>query len=129
MLRRRQSLKEAGKRYQQTPAGQRKHAQRQSEYRDRQKEKVTHQGPQRAPDQGQGGVPALQAQQELKTAQKEDAHETESTAQPPCPQGPPEHTGVLCSFCRQPCSPFVRRRTLGQLRASGYQVQRRPDSS
>ena len=93
---------------------------------------MTHQGPPKALDEGQGGVPAQQGKEKPKEAQQEDADETVSTAeaaQPPCPQGPSEQTVVRCSFCRQVCSPFVRRRMLGQLRAGGYQVQRRLDSS
>ena len=48
-IRRGESLREAGCRYQQTPKGARNHARRQRDYVARRREKVTHQGSDEAP--------------------------------------------------------------------------------
>ena len=81
---RQQSLKMAGQRYQQTLQGKQKHALRQQRYRQRQKDKVTHQG-----------SPDLPPDDLLPPELNEH-----TTASPPDIK--------LCHFCRKPCSSFLR---------------------
>jgi len=85
---RRDSLRNAGRRYQQTHQGRLRHAERQRRYRARQ-QKVTHQGspcrPLRAP------LP--------------DTPEQPLSVQV---EGPAPEGAVCCHFCRQRCSPFLR---------------------
>jgi hypothetical protein len=90
---------------------------------------VTHRGNAAAEGEGQGGVSTQGPQEEAERAPKENAHETEPIPQPPVVPVPPEQAAMQCSFCRKCCGSYVRRRTLGKLRAGGYQVARRPDSS
>lgn len=86
-LARRQSLRAAGQRYQNTHQGKLKHAARQRCYRQRQKEKVTHQGSLNSSD--------------------------EFSLNPQCnePQPPIKITRlqvICCDFCKKPCCELLR---------------------
>ena len=84
-----QSLKAAGQRYQKTTAGRHKHAERQKRYRERLRNKVTHQG-----------SPLLPSNDLL-------------------PKLPYEHKNgvaeqIICHFCGNNCSGFMRYRFLSK---------------
>lgn len=88
------SLQQAGQRYQASRQGQLNHAARQAHYRERQQQKVTHQGS--APRSRHDSLV-----QQLKWLFQEVAS---STIRPD-----PTNEGELrCHFCHQSCSSFVR---------------------
>jgi len=91
---RRESLRAAGKRYQNTHSGKINHAKRQSYYRDRIK-KVTHQGSPEIDD--------------YDLLQYED-HELEKISQ---------NDGIYCHFCGCKCAPLLRSDFL-KTHASGF---------
>ena len=86
---RRDSLREAARRYQRTRRGRFTHAERQRRYRQR-PQKVTHQGS--APIADHDSLSP-----ESRTAIRQ------SPGSPPIPS-----QGLHCHFCRRPCSAFVR---------------------
>jgi hypothetical protein len=86
-LARKQSLCAADRRYQNTPKGKLKHATRQKHYRDRLKNKVT--------DHGSPVIPANDLLPSQSSEQK--IH----IAEP-----------IICHFCGNHCSPYVRQRFL-----------------
>jgi len=88
-LARRDSLRAAGKRYQQTHRGRLKHAERQRRYRERQ-QKVTHQGsPLRPSDAPLSADP----ERPVSSGIGDSAY---------------DEGAMRCHFCRQWCSPFLR---------------------
>jgi hypothetical protein len=91
--RRRKTLLESGRRYQESRQGRRKHAARQLRYRARLAVKVTH----------QGSPPPVS---EANTTASTQAH-TATAAPPPTPDQRVANA-ELCSFCQSPCGPFVR---------------------
>jgi len=82
--------KEAAQRYQSTPHARRLHAKRQQQYRQRQREKVTHQG-----------SPDLIAYDLLFTEQKE------VISRPKMPFFT-KIKGIICHFCGRQCSELLR---------------------
>jgi hypothetical protein len=91
--RRRLTLLESGRRYQEGRQGRRKHAARQHRYRARQAAKVTHQGS--LPPAPEANIPAS----------------TEAHVATAAPTSTPEQrvaNADLCSFCERLCGPFVR---------------------
>ena len=101
---RRESVRWAGVRYQRTDAGKRNHASRQNRYRQRQIQKVTHQGSDKAvfrlPPSAQPAAKTLS----VATTKLEVIDGNQSQ---------PTMGAVRCDFCRCPCGPFTR---LGPLR-------------
>jgi len=91
---RKKSLNQSCQRYQSSRQGQLKHAARQARYRERQRQKVTH--------QGSGPVPGHDSLvQQLKLLLREivpNIIHTETTAT----------AKLTCHFCHRPCLPFVR---------------------
>lgn len=87
-LAREESLKRAGKKYQQTRQGKIKNAARQQKFRDKQKQIVTHQGSAPEPPRA-----------ELKSTTKQAE---QPTNQPKSP------TSMVCHQCGCPCDPFFR---------------------
>lgn len=87
---RREKQRDAAKRYQSSHNGRKLHAQRQQQYRQRQREKVTHQG-----------SPELIAYDLLITAQKE------VVGRPKIPFFT-KITGIICHFCGRHCSDLLR---------------------
>ena len=91
---RKASLNQSGQRYQASRQGQLNHAARQARYRDRQQQKVTHQG-------STPGSHHDSLMQQLKMLLKEITYNTIR----------PEATitaNLTCHFCHQSCLPFVR---------------------
>lgn len=91
---RKESLNQSGQHYQSSRQGQLKHAARQARYRERQQQKVTHQGSTPGPLHDS-------LVQQLKLLLREIAPntirpETTTTAR------------LTCHFCYQPCLPFMR---------------------
>jgi hypothetical protein len=76
----------SGQRYQSSPRGRRKHAERARRYRAR-RQKVTHQG---------------------SLSQAPDAVMPESSVPPPTPRSFPLQPPWRCHWCGRPCMPFVR---------------------
>ena len=95
---RRQGLREAGQRYQNSFRGRIKHAARQHRYRQRQRDKVTHH---RSPTPG---LSALLSKRQRRLSSHPQPETTKA--------GQPYH----CDFCGKPCSEFIRS---GYLRHSG----------
>ena len=87
---RREKHREAAERYQSSHQGRRLHAQRQQHYRQRQKEKVTHQG-----------SPARTACDSITTGLKTEI------SQPAAPLFS-KKTGFVCHFCGVQCSEYLR---------------------
>lgn len=77
---RRESMCEAGKRYQQSQRGKQHHAARQKRYREREIKKVTHQG----------------------------SHSTAVSPDCLCPQSDPDVINNACHFCGQHTTPYLR---------------------
>lgn len=115
----RDRIRRAGKRYQATPAGRAKHAERQRRYRERQGQvgqDVTHQGstlerpsapPPPPPPPLATGVPAAGDVRRPSSSSPRAARRT-------TPGHPP---GTLtCSTCSRCCSPFARRHSLNEVR-------------
>ena len=102
---RRDSVRSAGARYQRTPHGARHHAKRQSAWRERQRQKVTHH---RFPPEA---CPAKVI--------TEPERETDDDALGCFPHG----DLVRCDFCRRPLAPFAR---LGPVRRSRRDATRPP---
>ena len=94
---REESQRAAGQRYQASRRGRHCHAARQQRYRQRQREKVTHQG-----------SPAAAVDDSLPVEPNEPLRQPVSI-----PARPDE--SILCQRCARSCSPFVR---LGWLRTS-----------
>jgi len=88
------SLREAGRRYQESRQGRRLHAARQAHYRQRQREKVTHQGSANNP-----------RHDSLLAWFKRRSEGTRSRAIVP-DRG--THRVPRCDFCGQPCSSLIR---------------------
>ena len=104
-IRRRESLCRAGVRYQLTFRGASSHAARQSAWRDRQMQIVTH----------QGSVPGIAASIVATTLPVSEESDAELVALFSVLQQPPIGLRVSrCSFCRRPLSAFAR---LGPLRS------------
>jgi hypothetical protein len=96
---RREAQREAGRRYQVSHRGRRKHAQRARAYRARQN-KVTHQGSLQQPTDDvmpKCAAPTLRAANGA----------TAST--PQTPRSSPLQSPWRCHWCGRPCAPFVRR--------------------
>jgi hypothetical protein len=125
-----QARKEAGARYQKTCEGKKRHALRQSRWRDGQKKKVTHQGPPVGVCEGQGGDISVRIVPTADTP-KETPDETPAKQQTPAALPPQEQAGgpggapgpepappgiVRCDFCQRVCSPYVRRERLATWR-------------
>ena len=127
---RRESLRRAGARYQGTRPGRRHHAARQSQYRRRQREKVTHQGPQKEAAAAQGSCVAHSAPKE---DQDDEPKPDDRPAEPPGPQDgeaspPPQRVAQersaaqvaslphICHFCQRTRSAWTRRQRLVVLR-------------
>ena len=91
---RKKSLNQSGQRYQASRNGQQNHAARQARYRERQRQKVTHQGSTPGPrhDSLVQQLKGLFSEMASSTIRPDTAIEVELT----------------CHFCRQPCSSFVR---------------------
>lgn len=85
---RRQSLREANKRYRQTRRGRLAHAERQRRYRQRRRQKVTHRG-----------SPSVLPDETLPAESRTSARRSEVPA--------PGH-GIRCHLCGRVCSDFVR---------------------
>jgi hypothetical protein len=101
---RKESLCQSGQRYQASRHGQLKHAARQARYRERQQQKVTHQGSDPGPRHDS-------LVQQLKLLLREVVPntirpETTTTAR------------LICHFCHQPCLPFLRWVFLSQFSSS-----------
>lgn len=96
---RRESLRQAGRRYQGSRRGRRRHAERQRRYR-RRRQKVTHQA-----------SPPVAVDASLEA----DAEATVAALTPLPPTQAPEE-GLRCGFCARLCGLFVR---LGFLRRRG----------
>lgn len=101
---RKESLNESGQRYQSSRQGQLKHAARQARYRERQQQKVTHQG-------STPGSRHDSLVQQLKLLFSEVAPITirPDTA---------KKVKLTCHFCHQPCLAFVRWVFLSQFSSS-----------
>ena len=93
---RRQSQREASKRYQKTRRGRLAHAERQRRYCQRRRKKVTH----------QGSLPVL-ADETLPTESRTSARRGEVPAEVP-------GDGIRCNFCGRVCSHFVRQSFLSR---------------
>ncbi len=91
---RKESLNQSGQRYQASRSGQLNHAARQARYRDRQQQKVTHQGSARDSRH-------VSLVQQLKWLFREI---TSNTIRP----DPVTTTELTCHFCHQACPRFVR---------------------
>ena len=87
---RHQSQREAARRYQRTYRGRLAHAARQRRYRQRRRQKVTHQG-----------SPREVADETLPTESSTSAQQGESPATVP-------GDGIRCDFCGRVCSHFLR---------------------
>ena len=87
---RRQSRRKASGRYQKTRRGRLSHAERQRRYRQRRRQKVTHQG-----------SPPEVADETLPTESRTSAQQGESPATVP-------GDGIRCDFCGRVCSHFLR---------------------
>jgi hypothetical protein len=85
-----ESVRAAGERYQSSPRGRFSHAARQRRYRQRQKQKVTHQG-----------SPASPPHDSLDARSKRCFAPSESP-----PEGGDER--IVCHFCGRICSPWLR---------------------
>lgn len=132
---RRESLRRAGARYQQSPRGQRKHAASQARYRRKQQEKVTHQG---SSDPGALVKPCVAAET-IQPARKEPDVPTDAQLpQPlarvlvpatqestPTPETRPaaaktlvcsENGEYVCDFCGRVRSRYLRREPLFRIR-------------
>ena len=103
---RKASLNQSGQRYQARRSGQLKHAARQARYRERQQQKVTHQGSAR-------GSRHDSLVQQLKWLFREI---TSNTIRP----DPALTTELTCHFCQQPCSSFVRWVFLSQFSSTKF---------
>lgn len=99
-VRRHQSVRSAGIRYQNTKEGRRKHAVRQARYRHRQK-KVTHQGPPKDTNESKALIVTGAVIVSAKKEQKSPDRKQESS-----------DAVVYCDFCHRPCRPFARQRPL-----------------
>ncbi len=93
---RRQSRREAGRRYQNTRRGRFAHAARQRRYRHRQRQKVTHQG-----------SPLEVADETLPAESRASARRSEIPAEVP-------GDGIRCHLCGRVCSHFLRQSFLRQ---------------
>ena len=91
---RKESLNQSGQRYQASRQGQLNHAARQAQYRERQQQKVTHQG-------STPGSRRDSLMQQLTLLLREIACHTIQT-------DTPIETDMRCHFCHQPCSSFMR---------------------
>jgi hypothetical protein len=94
---RRNAQREAGRRYQSSHRGRRKHAERARAYRARQK-KVTHQGSLQQPSDDV--MPKCAAP---------TVSSSPTTRTPQTPRSSPLQSPWHCHWCGRPCSPFVRR--------------------
>jgi len=93
---RREGQREAGRRYQSSHRGRRRHAERARAYRARQ-QKVTHQGSlQQLPDD-------VMQKRTMVSAPIGPAAST------PTPRSPPLQSPWRCRWCGRPCGPFMRR--------------------
>lgn len=112
------TLRSAGRRYQQTPAGRRNHAARQRRYRIRQCKKVTHQGPLKKSIELRPGADTANESTKQPAVQKEVPREHD--AQLVSKNNETQTTGgqkaktTRCHFCGGPCGEFTR---LGPLRS------------
>jgi hypothetical protein len=110
---RRQALRDAGERYQQTPGGKKKHAARMGHLRARRKTKiVTHHG---SPTPPAGDLVATGAM----ATSRDDAS----------PAEPPRRATTHCHWCGRPCLPplrlgFLRRRDLRRSRVGHARTER-----
>jgi hypothetical protein len=95
-IRRRKSVREAGRRYQKSPLGARNHARRQERYRARRRGKVTHQG---------SAVARPEAQRPLQVAREAGAHGEETVHEESRPE---RESFPRCVFCGRRLGPFVR---------------------
>jgi hypothetical protein len=95
---RRESQRDAGRRYQASHRGRRRHAERARAYRARQ-QKVTHQGSPRQPTDDV--MP--------KCAAVEVSSSSGSVSTPQTPRSSPLQAPWHCCWCGRPCAPFVRR--------------------
>lgn len=107
-LRRRESVRRAGDRYQRSRRGACLHAARQSTWRARQRQKVTH----------QGSLPAAVTATVVVTSSEVTTqvdHADSADVEPQPLRDPSSIPTRLCSFCRRVLAPFAR---LGPLRGS-----------
>jgi hypothetical protein len=109
-IQRRCSLRRAGKKYQGTFKGRRKHAARQNRHRQGQKKKVTHQGTQ--PGLAHGFLERNKKQEELQATYLQPEPEAQEKAhQEILLQSKPETPGIVrCDICGCWCGPFARQR-------------------
>ena len=91
---RRESLRQAGSRYRAPPQGRHHNAARQQRFRDRQKEKVTHQG-------------SLALRTPVLPLPARNAGE-----RGPDREGNATRSGIFCHFCHCPCDSYPRNRFL-----------------
>jgi len=106
---RRESMREAGRRHQQTRAGRHNHAARMQDYRERRRQKVTHQG---SSPQSSLGEPGPAPQRDVPAAAPAPKEDLDATSTPtPRPSLSPflDSDPGLCAFCHRPCPPFARR--------------------
>lgn len=96
LVRRRKSVREAGRRYQKSALGARNHARRQERYRARRRGKVTHQG---------SGVARSEAQPPLQAAREAGAHGEETMHEE---RRPERESFPRCAFCGRRLGRFVR---------------------
>ena len=89
---RRESLRQAGSRYRATPQGRHHNAARQQRFRDRQKEKVTHQG-------------SLALRTPVLLLPARNAGE-----RGPDREGDAARSGIFCHFCHGQCDSYLRNR-------------------
>lgn len=128
-IRRRESLHRAGARYQQSYRGACRHAARQSAWRARRAQKVTHQG---SPASNTAVIVASLSTESVTEVTDAEAIHQKQRSSPPCaaqsaqisaltlarlyphhqhhPAGPPPR----CSFCQRPLSTFARLGPLGR---------------
>ena len=90
----RESLRQTGSRYRATPQGRHHNAARQQRFRDRQKEKVTHQG-------------SLSLRAPVLLLPARNAGE-----RGPDREGNATRSGIFCHFCHCPCDSYPRNRFL-----------------
>ena len=113
-VRRRQSVREAGRRYQQTPLGARNNAVRQKRWRVKSATTVTHHTSPAHTDRREG-PPG-----ETVTKEADDAPSNRRPVRTRL-AGP----GPRCDFCGRPCGTYARWGTLGAERRRGWNVTRR----
>jgi hypothetical protein len=107
--RRNHSLRDAGKKYQQTFKGRRKHADRQKRHRHQKKQKVTHQGTQDSP--AHGFLETATKQEVIQETYLQPQLGIDEVHQQVLLQVKPEAPDLVrCDMCGNWCGPFARQK-------------------